>query len=387
MSCSTIVKKGTNCKITATKQFNGLDYCTRHYNVIIKKESEEKNDNDKSDNYENNNNNSQINLYEEYLKIKNTKDINKNSNDIIYNFENVDDIIKILNELNILFHGVEFIQPLEPEFINSDKNESGIYNYKILIDDNYYNMKIQDLQIKDRKNIIYYEYLILKELTDTKYIIQLCDACKPFYYKKNYYSILITEYLNESLKDRINNNIMSIDDIKEIAIQIIIIIQYIHNNKYLYLDLSPSNIMFVNKDSNKIKLINFRYCSKYLNHYSEFLDNVIVNKSIGNLLFSSININRSYSGIRIDDIESVLWILLYCLDSKLYNKIVKLWDTNSKPLIRLKEKIIKPSDSNINKNKCEYDFINIFINELRLYDNINNKKPNYSKFINIINNA
>ena len=378
MNCSHVLKNGNNCKLIVTQQIDGLDYCTRHYNVY---KSIVKNNNTESkmeENYnEENYNNCQIDLYEEYKKIKklNIKKIKTNTpnNSTIYNFKNINNIEIILNEINLKFESIDFI---------NSKDE--IYYYKILLNDTYFNLKIQNLQIENTKNIIYYEYLVLKELYNADYITQLCNICKPFYNKNNYYSILITELLYETLEDRKENNIITIDDIKEIIIQLIQIIQYIHNNKYLYIDLNPSNVMFVDKNSNKIKLANFSYCNKYINYRSEFLENIILNKPTGNLLFSSVSINKSFSGIRIDDIESILWILLYSLDSKLYIKLNKINSSNHKAIIRLKEKIVK---ENSLQNKCEYDFIKLFIDELQLYDNINNKKPYYNKFINIIKNA
>lgn len=354
-----------------TKQINDSYYCTRHYNILLKnKEDKEDMDNKESnkshkEDKEDKDNYSigQINLYEEYLKIIKTPIT------AIYNFKNLIDIKNILNDINITYSSISF-----------QYQEDEIYFYKILINDIYYNLKIQNLQIENSKNIIQYEYIVLKELADDKYIVSLCNICKPFYTKKNYYSILITELLYESLEERKENNIITIDDIKEIISQLIIIMQYIHNNKYLYIDLKPSNIMFVSKNSNIIKLTNFTNSNKYINNRSEFLDNVLLNKPTGNVLFSSININKSYSGYRIDDLESILWILLYILDSKIYIKLNKLNKSNHKPIIKLKEKFII-------EKKCEHEYIDLYIEELELYCNANNKKPNYNNFINIIKNA
>lgn len=365
MNCEYVTKSNNSCKMKVTKQINESYYCTRHYNILLKNEKEEKEEK-KEENYDDNKDNNsfnQINLYEEYLKIIKTPIT------VIYNFKNLKDIENILNEINITYSSISF-----------QYQEDEIYFYKLLMNDVYYNLKIQNLQIENSKNSIQYEYIVLKELNDERYVVSLCNICKPFYTKKNYYSILITESFYESLEERKENNIITIDDIKEIILQLIIILQYIHINKYLYLDLKPTNIMFINKHSNKVKLTNFTKSNKYINNRSEFLDNVLLNKPTGNILFSSININKSYSGFRIDDLESVLWVLLFILDSKIYIKLNKLNKSNYKPIIKLKEKFI------IDKN-CEYEFISLFIEELELYFNINNKKPNYSNFINIIKNA
>jgi hypothetical protein len=96
------------------------------------------------------------------------------------------------------------------------------------------------------------------------------------------------------------------------------------------------------------------------------------------MIYSSININKSYSGIRIDDIESILWILLYLLDYDIIKNIKKAKKNNK--IITLKENFI----ININGEQNIHDFIIYFVNELKTYNTINNKKPNYEIFINIL---
>ena len=137
--------------------------------------------------------------------------------------------------------------------------------------------------------------------------------------------------------------------------------------------------MFTNDQDNIIKLIDFNCCSKYINHLSEFYENKIIKGPIGNMIYSSININKSYSGVRIDDIESILWILLYLLDYNIINNI-KAAKKNEK-IIKLKEIFII---NNICEENNKYEFIINYINELKIYNSLNNKKPNYERFIDIL---
>ena len=228
--------------------------------------------------------------------------------------------------------------------------------YKISLDNKDYALKIQYLN-NEIKNIIYYEYLLLSQhFNNYDNIVKLYDGKKPYYYKNNSYSFIITELLYETLQDRKQRYQFNIDEIKEIGIQVIQIIQYIHNKKYLYIDLKPENIMFINEHENIIKLIDFNCCSKYINHLSEFYENSLLKSPIGNTIYSSININKSYSGIRIDDIESVLWILCYLLDYDII-KSIKNTKKNNK-IISLKEQFI----NNINSDTIINYFILLFIN-------------------------
>lgn len=330
MNCSQILKNGNNCKHSATNKINDIYYCTRHYNIIIKTKHED-------------------------------QDTQENKTQAAYN-----------TAIEIPNIGIDI---KTSEFIN---NGTFLSVYKILLNDKYYALKIQNLE-NNQKNVIYYEYILLSQhLNDSNFIIKLYDGGMSYYYKNNIYGILITELMYETLYDKKNRYNFNIQEIKEIGIQLINSIKYIHNKKYLYIDLKPDNIMFINEKDNIIKLIDFNCCSKYINHMSEFYENKLLKNPTGNFIYSSININKSYSGVRIDDIESILWVILYLLECDIINNI-----TNAKTklsLIKLKEKFIKD-------NNYDCNFIKEFINELKKYShptNINNKRPDYQKFIDIL---
>lgn len=319
MSCDFILKNGNNCKHLAKKIIKINNYCTRHYNILIQ----------------------QYNINDDY-------------DDYIYN---------ISSELNINKNDITFI----------NKGNYG-YVYKVLLDSKFYAVKYQNLN--NTKNIIYYEYLLLKQFNDSNYIVKLYNNNKQYYTKKDDFAFIITEILYENLKEKKMKYTFNIEEIKYIGIQIINCIKYIHSKKYLYLDLKPENIMFINDNSNIIKLIDFNCCNKYINCLSEFYDNTLIKGPIGNMIFSSININKSYSGVRIDDIESVLWILLYLLDDDIIINIKKMKTDNK--IIKLKESFI------VNNKFSNHVFITEFINELKNYNTFNNKQPNYDNFIKIL---
>lgn len=347
MNCEFKKINGDLCKNKYTKELNGKKYCTRHFNVNIKEDTKE-------------------------------ESLHKKEKKTSKSFEdNLNKIKDILDELNIKY--------LDIEFINKG---TFLYVYKINIDNNLYAIKVQFLDsdvstcgIDNKiKNVLYYEYLLLRNhFNDSKNILKLIDISvikKQFYYKPNKIAILITELLDETLTERKNRYNFSIDEVKSIGIQLIKSIEYIHSNKYLYIDLKPDNIMFDSK--NNLKLVDFNTCSQYLNCQSEFYENVLLKNPIGNFIYSSININKSYSGLRIDDIESILWIMLYLLDKDVINDIINQKSLNK--LIIIKEKYI--SNYLLGRDK----FIFNFIEELKTYSTINNKKPNYQKFINILQN-
>jgi serine/threonine protein kinase len=343
MNCEFTKINGDLCKHKHTKELNGMKYCTGHYNINIKEEKTKEETKEET----------------KEKKIKKQTKISKN---------NLHKIIDILDELNIKYSSIEFIN-----------KGTFLYVYKINIDNNLYAIKVQFLDNKV-KNVLYYEYLLLMDhLNASDNIVKLIDISvikKIYYNKPNKFAILITELLDETLSEKKNKHIFSIEEVKSIGIKLIEVIEYIHSNKFLYIDLKPDNIMFDSK--NNLKLVDFNACSKYLNYQSEFYENKLIKNPIGNFIYSSVNLNKSYSGIRIDDIESILWIMLYLLDKDIITDIINQKSVTK--LIDIKEKYI------LNYLLGRDKFIFNFIEELKTYDTINNKKPNYRKFINILQN-
>jgi hypothetical protein len=142
MSCNYVLKNGNVCKNIAKKSIKSIDYCTRHYNILI-----------------------------------------HNSDP-----DNTNNIYDTLSDLNL----------------NKDKDiifiNKGAYGsvYKIFLDEKYYALKIQYLN-NNIKNIIYYEYLLLSQhFYNCNNIVKLYNGKKSYYCKNNEYSYIITELLYET---------------------------------------------------------------------------------------------------------------------------------------------------------------------------------------------
>jgi serine/threonine protein kinase len=332
-TCSFILKNYNQCKNKYSKIYNDIPYCTRHYNKLILEF-----------------NNSQNNLDECNNKF-NIKKISK----IILN------ISKLKNYTNL-------------EYINS-----GTYVdvYKLIINDKIYALKYQSLH--NQKNMLYYEYILLSNhLNNHINILSIYSDQTIYCFKNKEYAILLTEYINLSYNSFISNNIyknniINIETIKHIAIQLINAIKYIHQKKYLYIDLKPDNIMF---NDNILKLIDFNLCIKYIDIYSNYYSNDKLKSRQGNDIYSSRNINSGFRGVRIDDIESILYILLDILK---IDEFITIKQSKQIKVIIEKKKYIFTQN-------YKYDFINKYITELNKYitnDNIDNKLQN--KSINYIN--
>lgn len=237
-------------------------------------------------------------------------------------------------------------------------------------------VKTQDIS-ENNKNLLHYEYLLL-----TKVFINHINIIKYNNYKiiKNQNVTLQLEHIPLSYQD-IKKLSLSQDQIKNIGFQLINVIKFIHSKKYLYLELSPSNIRFIIENNNIIvKLIKFDSCIKYVNTDSQFYTNNKVLIKQGNNHYSSRNINLGHRGVRIDDIENILYILLDLNNYKSFSKIKTL--KQIKRIIDIKNNIL------INKTNIDYidsliDLINESINYNDLNINLPNRYVNYNKFIKI----
>ncbi len=339
-NCTFILKNYNQCKNKCNKELNNIPYCTRHYNKLIL----EFNQSTSINKQESSNKSDSVEL--------NYSDLN------LFNIQKITDILKSIKK---------FENYSNLEYINS-----GTYVdvYKIKINNKLYALKYQDLS--DQKNMLYYEYLLLsKHFIKYENIVEVYS----YYFKTKQYALLLVEFIPTQL-DTITYK--SEDLIKNLGIQLINGIKFIHSKKYLYIDLKPDNIMIKNKI---VKLIDFNLCIKYIDSYSKYYPNEKLKSRQGNDLYSSRNINSGFRGVRIDDIESILYILMDLLQIDEFKSIKQ-----SKQI-----KVIIDKKKYLFNQTYNFKFINEFIKEINIYinnDTINNKLQNktiiYDNFIKIL---
>ena len=350
-TCAFILKNYNQCKNKCNKELNNIPYCTRHYNKLILEF--------------NNSNQANSNQFDSNQFDSNQADLNRSdlnrSDSNLFNNKKISDILNTIKKLE--------------NYSNLEYLNSGTYVdvYKIEIDNKVYALKYQDLS--NNKNMLYYEYLLLsKHFIGHENIVEVYS----YYFKTKKYALLLVELIPMQFDSIISINEKSEDLIKNIGIQLINVIKFIHSKKYLYIDLKPDNIMFKNKIA---KFIDFNLCIKYIDSYSKYYPNEKLKSRQGNDLYSSRNINSGFRGVRIDDIESILYILMDLLQIDEFKSIKQ-----SKQI-----KVIIDKKKYLFNQSYNFKFINEFINEINIYitnDNINNKLQNkninYDNFIKIL---
>ena len=191
-----------------------------------------------------------------------------------------------------------------------------IYLCKDIASNEFFAAKLQNKN--SYTNSLQNEYQIMKDIN----IDKIPNA--KFYGENNLYNILIMQLLGKSLEDIfekiLHKQKMPIHSVCNIAIQIIDILEQIHNKNYIHRDIKPSNFLFGNNsfNNNIIYLIDFGLAKKYReSNNAEHYEIKEENKLIGTARFASINAMEGLSQSRRDDLESLGYMLIYFLKGKL----------------------------------------------------------------------
>ncbi len=203
-----------------------------------------------------------------------------------------------------------------------------------------------------------------------------------------------TDTVNYLVMDLLGNSLVSIityykalslKTVLVLGIQIIKLIQNLHEKYLLHRDIKPSNFIFgTDNDTNKLHLVDFGFAKRY-NFNGKHIEETNIKNIIGSPNFVSLNIHYNIEPSRRDDIESCIYIILTMLFGRLewFNK------TNLNEICQLKKQIISidevPSFIKIMlyyvrsmkfDEKPDYDYlINLMVTEFN-----NNNFKNDGKF-------
>lgn len=197
------------------------------------------------------------------------------------------------------------------------------------------------------------------------------------YGKHDKYNYLVIDLLDKSLEYYKNKyKILSLKTVICIGIQMFNRIRDIHNMNIVHRDIKPDNFMS-NKNNNLIYLIDFGLSRLFIKN-NKHIDNEVNKKIIGTSRYISVNIHKGNNASRRDDLESIIYILVYLLIEELP------WQrfTNEE---NINEKILE-SKQNYDFRKVESipkEFILIigYIRELKF-----SEIPDYDYIINILFN-
>lgn len=172
------------------------------------------------------------------------------------------------------------------------------------------------------------------------------------------YNYLVIDLFDCSLHTLIKTNEqLSFSSCLQIGTQMIERLETFHSKLLLHRDIKPDN--FLLDSTNKIYLIDYGFCKRY-DHDGKHIEERKINSIIGTINFVSINVHKYLEPSRRDDLESVIFIIIYILYGTLPwirnsdLRSVSDCSDNSKSLDHTKNK----SSDSVNENDIQLEFDN-----------------------------
>lgn len=207
-----------------------------------------------------------------------------------------------------------------------------------------------------------------------------------WYGKDELYYYMVIDLFGESLQDLLDKSTkLPFKVVLQIGINVLTILMKIHDNGFIHRDIKPENFLLTLNKPTKIFLIDFGISKPYLinDRHIEFKRK---NKFLGTLNFASINAHKFYEQSRRDDLESLVYMLIYFFFGELdWMEIVNDNDIeNENHSINFED---FGTENNYVRSKKELIVNNTNIPKVLLdfYKNVRmlefEERPNYEKYI------
>lgn len=177
-----------------------------------------------------------------------------------------------------------------------------VYEALNLNDNKVYALKLEDTtsEIPQLEN----EYIVYTKL-DYKTIP------KVFYFgKQDRIHYLAISLLGPSLSSILTKNkTFSLKTVCMVGISMTKTIEHIHSKRYIYRDMKPENILTNGKS---LFLVDYGMCKKYMHNgkHISFIEGKILT---GTARYASINTHKGYEQSRRDDLEGLMYVIVYML--------------------------------------------------------------------------
>lgn len=194
--------------------------------------------------------------------------------------------------MTLINHKYQIIEPL------GNGSFGTIYKAQHIRTNEFVAIKVEP--IHDNTKLLKHETIIYKYLYPCKGIPTI-----KWFGKDDVHYYMVISLLGPSLKEVHIHHSFSFS----LGIQMITLLQTIHNKGLIHRDIKPDNFLF-GIDDNQIYIIDFGFCKSYLLN-----DKHITMKQthclIGSLNYASIHAHLHMELSRRDDLESAIYILIY----------------------------------------------------------------------------
>jgi serine/threonine protein kinase len=127
-------------------------------------------------------------------------------------------------------------------------------------------------------------------------------------------TFLVIDLLGETLTNHISLIDIDIPHCKRLGIQMIDRVKTLHDKFLLHRDIKPDNFLFGNGlNADKLYLIDLGLCKRYWMENGKHIPLQSISTIIGSPYFVSIHVHESIQPSRRDDLESVIYVILYMI--------------------------------------------------------------------------
>lgn len=197
------------------------------------------------------------------------------------------------------------------EYIIFKKIGSGSFGDVYIAYDNNKNLYAVKTEKKNTHARLIYEYKIYMTLFGDKINIGIPKIYKLI--QTTEYNMMIMELLGPSLEKIFisYNNKFKLETVCNIGIQIITLLENIHNRGIIHRDIKPNNFLIDCKNIKKINIMDFGLSKKYRDENNNHMIYKEMKSFVGTARYASLNIHNGIEPTRRDDLESVGYMLIY----------------------------------------------------------------------------
>lgn len=181
-------------------------------------------------------------------------------------------------------------------------------------DGNYYASKVE---LRSESSRLIEEYKIYRSLNKRGFKVGLPHIYNLVQTPK--FNMMMMELLGPSLDSLLNkyNKKFTLETVLSLGINIVTLLERLHNSGFIHRDIKPNNFLIgYGKKCDRIYMTDLGLSKQYVRN-GKHIDYTTNRSLIGTLRYASLNMHMGIEPSRRDDLESVGYMLIYCLKGTL----------------------------------------------------------------------